>query len=84
MVKILKDHSLSFFFKSIRGYILNIVVEFFRNLEIVGDDSMLESEVNEKTVAITPYPNVSYLGYTRPRPEEVQFPHPSYARLTPE
>ena len=31
-VKILKNRGLSFFFKSINGYILNIVVEFFKNL----------------------------------------------------
>ena len=36
VVKILKDRNLSFFFKSVNGYILNIVVEFFKNLEIMG------------------------------------------------
>ena len=41
-VKILKERGLSFFFKPVNGYILNIVVEFFNNLKIVGDGSVLE------------------------------------------
>ena len=36
VVKILKDRGLSFSFKLVNGYILNIVVEFFKNLEIMG------------------------------------------------
>ena len=42
VVKILKDCGLPFFFKPVKGYISNIVIEFFRNLEIVGDGSVLE------------------------------------------
>ena len=53
VVKILKDHGLSFFFKLVNGYILNIVVEFFKNLEIMGDGSVLESKVNERVVDVT-------------------------------
>ena len=53
VVKILKDRNLSFFFKSVNGYILNIVVEFFKNLEIMGDGSVLESKVNERVVDVT-------------------------------
>ncbi|GFZ00441.1 hypothetical protein Acr_14g0000770 [Actinidia rufa] len=82
VIKILKDRGLSFFFKPVNGYILNIVFEFFKNLEIVGDGRVLESRVNGKVVVVTPDHIASYLGYTRPRPEEVQFPHPNYARLS--
>ncbi|XP_057510020.1 uncharacterized protein LOC130792514 [Actinidia eriantha] len=84
VIKILKDRGLSFFFKPVNGYILNIVFEFFKNLEIVGDGRVLESRVNGKVVVVTPDHIASYLGYTRPRPEEVQFPHPNYSRLSPE
>ncbi|XP_057465634.1 uncharacterized protein LOC130755258 isoform X2 [Actinidia eriantha] len=83
VVKILKDRGLSFFFKPVNGYILNIVFEFFKNLKIVGDGSVLESRVNGKVVVVTPDHIASYLGYTRPRPDEVQFPRPNYARLSP-
>ena len=37
VVKILKDHGLSFFCKSVRGYTLHIIYVFFLSLEIVGD-----------------------------------------------
>ena len=53
VVKILKDRGLSFSFKLVNGYILNIVVEFFKNLEIMGDGSVLESKVNERVVDVT-------------------------------
>ncbi|PSR88435.1 PRAME family member 9/15 like [Actinidia chinensis var. chinensis] len=83
MVKILKDRGLSFFFKPVKGYILNIVYEFFMNLEIVDDDSVLESKVNEKIIIVTPDHIASYLGYMRPRLEEVQFSHLTHACLSP-
>ena len=71
VVKILKDRSLSFFFKPVKGYILNIIFEFFKNLKIVGDGSMLESKVSRRVVVVTLDHIASYLGYTRPRPKEV-------------
>ena len=83
VVKILNDRDL-FFFKPVKGYTSNIVFEFFRNLESMGDGNILESEVNGKTIVVTPDHIASYLGYTRLRPEEVQFPHPTYARLSHE
>ena len=61
VVKILKDRGLLFFFKSVNGYILNIVAKFFRNLVIVGDGSVLESKVNG-TVVVTSNHIASYLG----------------------
>ena len=82
VVRILMDRGLEFFFKPIHGYILNIVFEFFKNLEIVGDGNVLESRVYGKVVVVTPDHIASYLGYTRRRPDEVQFPHPTYARLS--
>ena len=84
MVRILKDRGLSFFFKLVKGYILNIVTEFSKNLEIVGDGNVLQSNVSGKVIVITPDHIASYLGYTRPRPDEVQSPHPHYARLSPD
>ena len=78
VVKILKDRDLSFFFKLVKGYILNIVIEFFRNLEIVGDGSVLESKVGGKVVVVAPNHIASYLGYTCPRLDKVQYPHPYY------
>ena len=83
VVRILKDRGLSFFFKPVKGYILNIVIEFFRNLKIMGESSVLESKVGRKVVVVTPDHIASYLGYTRPRPDEVQYPHPHCARLFP-
>ena len=68
VVKILKDHGLSFFFKPVKGYILNIVFEFFKNLEIVGDGSILESIVSGKVVVVTLDHIASYLVYTCPKP----------------
>ena len=68
VIKILKDRGLSFFFKPVNGYILNIVFEFFKNLKIVRDGSVLESRVNGKVVVVTPDHIANYLGYTRPRP----------------
>ena len=53
VVKILKDRDLSFFFKPIKGYISNLIFEFFKNLKIVGDGSVLESRVNGKEVVVT-------------------------------
>ena len=83
MAKILKDLDLSFFFKPVKGYILNLVFEFFKNLEIVGDGIVLESRVNGKVVIVTSDHIASYLGYTRPRPDKIQYPHPHYAHLSP-
>ena len=80
----MKDRSLSFYFKLVKGYILSIVNEFFKNLEIVGDDSMLQSNVSGKVVVVTPDHIASHLRYTRLRPDEVQYPDPHYARLSPE
>ncbi|GFY97811.1 hypothetical protein Acr_12g0003520 [Actinidia rufa] len=54
VVKILKDRGLSFFFKPVNGYISNFVLGFYKNLEIVGDGSVLESRVNGRVLVITP------------------------------
>ncbi|GFY87495.1 hypothetical protein Acr_05g0011340 [Actinidia rufa] len=83
LVKILKDRGLPVFFKPVKGYILNIVIEFFRNLEIVGDGSVLESNVSGRVDVVTLDHIASYLGYTRPRPDKVQYPYPHYACLFP-
>ena len=79
-----KDRDLSFFFKLVKGYILNLDFEFFRNLKIMGDGSVLESKVSEKIVVVTLDHIASNLGYIRPRLDEVQFSHPTYTRLSPE
>ena len=50
----------------------------------MGDSSVLESIVSGRVVVVISNHIASYLGYTRPRPEEVQFPHPMYARLSPD
>ena len=67
-----------FFFKPVKGYILNLVFEFFKNLEIMGDGSMLESKVSGRVVIVIPDHIASYLGYTCLRLEEVQLSHPNY------
>ena len=50
----------------------------------MGDGSVLESRMNGKVVVVTPDHIASYIGYTLPRPDEEQFPHPNYAHLSPE
>ncbi|PSS30232.1 Ribosomal RNA small subunit methyltransferase [Actinidia chinensis var. chinensis] len=84
LVKIFKDRGLSVFFKPVKGYILNIVIEFFRNLEIMGDGSVLESNVSGRVDVVTLDHIASYPGYTHPRPDEVQYHHPHYACLSPQ
>ena len=60
VVKILKDRGLSFFFKLVNGYIFNIVSKFFRNLEIMGNGSVLESKVNRR-VGLKLLPRITLL-----------------------
>ena len=66
VVRILKDRGLSFCFKPVKGYILNIVIEFFKNLEIMGNGSLLESNMSRRVIVVTPNHIASYLGYTCP------------------
>ena len=54
-----------------KGLYLNIIFQFFKNLEIAGDDSVLKLKVSEKIVVVTLDHIASFLDYTHHKSDEV-------------
>ena len=50
---------------------MNIIFQFFKNLEIAGDDSVLKLKVSEKIVVVTLDHIASFLDYTHHKLDEV-------------
>ncbi|KAH7834210.1 hypothetical protein Vadar_013810 [Vaccinium darrowii] len=75
LAELIKSQGLTHFFKLVKGYVVEWVMEFYKNMEIVeGETQRIKSKVGGKELTITLDHIAMYLEYQRPHWSKIGYP----------
>ncbi|KAH7838495.1 hypothetical protein Vadar_027248 [Vaccinium darrowii] len=75
LAQIIKSRGLTHFFKLVKGYVVEWVMEFYKSMQIVeGETQRIKSKVGGKELTIAPDDIAMYLEYQRPHWSQIGYP----------